>query len=128
MKKLVTSLLAAVTLGTALVASAGTASADPWRHPPRPGYSHYHRGGGIGPGGAAALGVLGGLMLGSALSQPGYAQPGYYYDDEPVVVRRRPVRVYDDEYVVVKRRPAPRCQTFIKYDMYGKPYEWKDCN
>ena len=119
MKKIVTSLLAAVTLGTAVFAPIGSAEAQPG-----PRWHHHHRGGGIGPGGAAALGVLGGLMLGSALSQPGY----YYYEDEPVVVRRRPVRVYDDEYVVVKRRAAPRCQTIIKYDMYGRPFEWKDCN
>lgn len=122
MKKIVTSLLAAVTLGTALIATTGTASADPWRRPPHPGWHHRHNGG-IGPGGAAALGLLGGLALGSALSQP-----GYYYDDEPVVVRRAPPRVYyEDDYVVVKRRPAPRCRTIIKYDMYGKPFEWKDC-
>lgn len=126
MKKLATSLLAAVTLGTALVATAGTASADPWRH--RPG-GYYHHRGGIGPGGAAALGVLGGVMLGSALAQPGY-YPGYYYEDDPVVVRRRPVRVYEeDDYVVVrKRHPAPRCRTTIKYDIDGRPFEWKDCN
>jgi hypothetical protein len=119
MKKIVTSLLAALTLGSTLVATTGSADAQPrWRH-----YPHYRHGGGIGPGGAAALGVLGGLMLGSALSQQ-----QYYYEDEPVVVRRRPVRVYEEDYVVVKRRPAPRCHTIIKYDMYGKPYEWKDCN
>ena len=123
MKKLLTSLLAAVTLGTAMIAAVGTADAQPM--PPR--WHHRHHGGGIGPGGAAALGVLGGLAIGSALSQQSYDR-GYYYEDEPVVVRRRPVRVYDDEYVVVKRRAGPRCQTIIKYDMYGKPYEWKDCN
>ncbi len=120
MKKLATSLLAAITLGTALIATAGTASADPWRH--RPG-GYYRDRGGIGPGGAAALGLLGGVMLGSALSQP-----GYYYEDEPVIVRRRPVRVYEEDYVVVKRRPAPRCRTYIKYDINGRPFEWKDCN
>mgnify|MGYP001436890696 FL=1 len=117
MKKLVTSLLAAVTLATASMTAIGTADAQPPRH-----WHPHHRSGGIGPGGAAALGVLGGLMLGSALSQQ-----QYYYEDEPVVVRRRPVRVYEEEYVV-KRRATPRCRTIIKYDMYGKPYEWKDCN
>ena len=118
MKKLLTSLLAAATLGTALVATVATADAQPF-HRPR----WHHHGGGIDPAGAAALGVLGGLMIGGALAQ----QNGYYYEDEPVVVRRRPVRVYEDEYVV-KRRAGPRCRTIIKYDMYGKPYEWKDCN
>jgi len=120
MKKLVTSLVAAAALGTALIGSTGSASAQPY-------YYHHHHG--IGPGGAAALGVLGGLAIGSALAQPYpyYYGRGYYYYDEPVVVRRRPVRVYED-YVVVKRRPAPQCQTIIKYDMYGKPFEWKDCN
>lgn len=126
MKKIVTSLLAAVTLGSALVATTATADAQArhWRPP----HHHYRHGGGIGPGGAAALGVLGGLALGSALAQPGYYGSGYYYEDEPVVVRRRPVRVYEEDYVVVKRRPGPVCRTIIKYDMYGKPYEWKDCN
>ena len=124
MKKLLIALLAVATIGTTFAATTDTASADPWR---RPGWHHRHNGG-IGPGGAAALGVLGGLALGSALAQPGYG-PGYYYEDEPVVIRRRPVRVYEEPVVVVKRRPAPqRCQTFIKYDMYGKPYEYKDCN
>lgn len=118
MKKFVTSALAAVTLGTALVASAGTASAQPY-------YRHHHHG--IGPGGAAALGLLGGLAIGSAMSRPSYYGPGYYYYEEPVVVRRRPVRVYEEPVVVVKRRPVPNCRTIIKYDMYGKPYEWKDC-
>ena len=118
MKKLVTSLLAAVTLGTAVFAGVGTAEAQPrWRH---------HHGGGIDPAGAAALGIIGGLAVGSMIASQNSGS--YYYEDEPVVVRRRPVRVYDDEYVVMKRRPGPRCQTIIKYDMYGKPYEWKDCN
>mgnify|MGYP001766699579 CR=1 FL=1 len=116
MKKLVTSLLAAVTIGTAMLATVGTADAQY-----RPRWHHHHRGG-IDPGAAAALGVLGGLAIGGAL-----AQQDYYYEDEPVVVRRRPVRVYEEDYVV-KRRATPRCRTIIKYDMYGKPYEWKDCN
>lgn len=118
MKKILTSLLAAATLGSALVATVATADAQPY-HRPR----WHHHGGGIDPAGAAALGVLGGLVVGGALAQQ---NRDYYYEDEPVVVRRRPVRVYEEQYVAPRR--GPRCQTVIKYDMYGKPYEWKDCN
>ena len=119
MKKILTSLVAAATLGTAVLAGVGTAEAQPrWRH---------HRSSGIDPAGAAALGIIGGLAIGSAIASQN--SRAYYYEDEPVVVRRRPVRVYEDDYYVpVRRRPGPRCQTIIKYDMYGRPYEWKDCD
>lgn len=128
MKKLLTSLTAAVVSVTAVVSTAAPASAQTMYRPPHHGgYIGRHHDGGIGPGGAAALGIVGGLVLGSMLAQPYDYGPGYYYEDEPVVVRRRPVRVYEDT-VVVRRARTPHCRTTIRYDMYGRPFEWKDCN
>jgi hypothetical protein len=125
MKKLLTALLAAVTLAT----SYAPADAQDWRYR-RPGgyYHHHHRGGGGDAAAAAAVGLVGGLILGGIAAQA--SQPSYVYDDDPVVVRRRPARVYEEDVVVVRRaRPyVPRCRTFIKYDMYGRPYEYKDCD
>ncbi|MCE1234755.1 MAG: hypothetical protein LWW93_00225 [Hyphomicrobiales bacterium] len=101
----------------AVVASTGTANADPWRH--------HHRGGGGGDAAAAAaFGLVGGMILGGALAQS--AQPDYGYEDE-YVVRRAPSRVYYEDDYAPSRRGA-RCRTFIKHDMYGKPYEFKDCD
>lgn len=75
-----------------------------------------------------AAGAVGGLIIGSALSQPAYGAPppGYVVEEEPVYVAPpRPVYV---EPRPVYRAPKPYCQTIIKYDYAGNPYEWKDCN
>ncbi|WP_375453969.1 hypothetical protein [uncultured Methylobacterium sp.] len=48
---------------------------------------------GIGPGGAAALGVLGGLAVGGAIAS---SQNGYY-PGQPVYRAPRPVYVEDDD-------------------------------
>jgi hypothetical protein len=122
MKKLLIALLAAVTLAT----SFAPADAQDWRY--RRGGYHHHRGGGGGDAAAAAaVGLVGGLILGGLAAQA--SQPSYVYDD-PVVVRRRPARVYEEDVVVVRRaRPyVPSCRTYIKHDMYGRPYEYKDCD
>lgn len=117
MKKLIAGALAALTLATTLATPAS--AYDEWRRRP----SHHHRDGGD-VAGAAALGIVGGMILGGLAAQA--AQPSYVYDDEPVVVRRRPVRVYEEE-PVVRRSRRPVCETLIKYDMYGRPYEYRDC-
>ena len=136
MKTFVTALMVAATLAGGLAASTGTADAQEWRrHGPggyhggwNGGYRHHHRGGGGGGGdaaAAAALGLVGGMILGGIAAQS--APPSYVYEDEPYVARRPAPRVYyDDDY----RRPTrgARCRTLIKYDMYGKPYEYKDCD
>jgi hypothetical protein len=137
MKKILTALVAAAALATSLTPADAR---DHWR-PGGPRYYHgggYH-GGGYYPhggyyhhngnyGGAVAAGVVGGLILGGLAAQA--AQPSYVYEDDPVVVRRRPARVYADDDVVVVRRRAwvPACRTFIKYDIYGRPYEYMHCN
>lgn len=117
MKKFVTGLMVAATLGGALAFATG-AEAQGWRR------HHHHGGGGGDAAAAAALGIVGGLIVGSAIANAN--QPDYY-DDEYVVRRAPPRRVYyEDDY-----RPARRgahCRTLIKYDMYGKPYEYKDCD
>jgi hypothetical protein len=137
MKKLLTGAMIAATLVGAVAVPFTSAEAQQWRRPP---YHHHHRGGGGGgdAAAAAALGVVGGMILGGALAQS--QRPDYYDDD--YVVRRAPRRVYEDDYVVRRAPPrrvyyeedyrptrrGTRCQTLIKYDMYGKPYEYKDCD
>jgi hypothetical protein len=84
MKGLVKSILIAGAAAAMTVATITPAAAD-WHH----GYNNWHRGwggggwhhgyGGWGGGwgyGAAGLGA--GLIIGSALAQPGYYGPGYY--------------------------------------------------
>lgn len=141
MKKILASLVAALTIGGAYIS---TAEAAPPNWQGRPGVGrgvgqgyvgrgvgqgyvgnrgqwhgnrgHWRGDRGWGYGGAAAAGVVGGLLLGGALANGGYygdyyGGPTYVYEDAPVVIRR-----------------APHCRVWTKYDMYGRPYEWKDCN
>ena len=87
-KKTVTSALAALTLGGAVLVTSAPAEA---------GWGYRHRG----YGGAVAAGVIGGLALGAiaASSRPAYAEP--VYETECYVVKRRFVNAYGD--VVVRR-------------------------
>jgi hypothetical protein len=62
---------------------------------------------------AGAAGLVGGLLLGSALAQP---QPEAY------VVRRRPVRVYEEEVVVPRR-----CWREVWYDSWGDRHVRRLC-
>ena len=63
---------------------------------------------------AGAAGLVGGLILGNALSQP---------EPETYVVRRRPVRVYEEEEVVVPRR----CWREVWYDSWGDRHVRRIC-
>ena len=85
-KKSLTSALAALTLGGAVVATSAPAEAG-W------GYRRH--------GGAVAAGVIGGLAVGAiiAASRPAYAEP--VYETECYVVKRRFVNAWGD--VVVRR-------------------------
>ena len=65
---------------------------------------------------AGAAGVVGGLILGNALSQP---QP----EPETYVVRRRPARVYEEEEVVVRQR----CWREVRYDDWGDRHVRRVC-
>lgn len=127
MNKFVTSLMIAATVTGGFVASAEPAAAQYRRHGPPPYYRHYHGGGGGWNGGdaaaAAALGLVGGMIVGGALAQS--SQPDYGYEDD-YAYRPAPRRVYEEDYPAPRR--GVRCRTFIKYDMYGKPYEFKDCD
>ena len=67
MKKIVTALVAAVTLGVAVLATSGAADARPW------GW----RGGWRGPGPVVG-GLVAGAIVGSALAAPYYYPYGYY--------------------------------------------------
>ncbi|MDK9694907.1 MAG: hypothetical protein OEL76_00785 [Siculibacillus sp.] len=62
---------------------------------------------------AGAAGLVGGLILGNALTQP---QPETY------VVRRRPVRVYEEEVVVPRR-----CWREVWYDDWGDRHVRRLC-
>lgn len=62
---------------------------------------------GIGPGGAAALGVLGGVVAGSAIAN---AQNGYY-PGQPVYRAPPPAYVEDAEVCHIERR--------VSVDRYG---------
>jgi hypothetical protein len=64
---------------------------------------------------AGAAGLVGGLILGNALSQP-EPEPRY-------VVRQRPVRVYQEEEVVVRRR----CWREVWYDDWGDRHVRRTC-
>ena len=121
MKKILTGLMIATTLVGGLAATAGSAEAQDWRRPHRHYDRGYDRGGDAAA--AAAAGLVGGMILGGVLAQS--ARPDYV-DEDDYVVRRAPRRVYDDDYRPVRR--GPHCRTLIKYDMYGKPYEFKDCD
>mgnify|MGYP001584835954 CR=1 FL=1 len=137
MKKFLSGLMIATTLVGGLVASVGSADAQDWRYRRPPpggwhqngGWHHHDRGWRGDAGAAAAAGVIGGMIIGGALAQSnsGYYDRGYVYDDDTYVVRR-PRRVYVDEYDYPRVRRTPHCRTLIKYDMYGKPYEYKDCD
>lgn len=118
MKKLITAAMVAVTLAGSLAVGTTSADADPWRR-------HHHRYNGGDAAAAAALGLMGGLIIGGMAAE---ASRDRYYDDEVVV--RRPQRFYDYEDAPPPRRRhyTPRCRTLIKYDMYGRPYEYKDCD
>lgn len=125
MKTLVTGLMVAATLFGGIAAGTGSAEAQYYRPHHHWDRGHWDRGGDRGgdAAAAAALGVVGGMIIGGALAQS--SRPDYY--DDEVVVRRAPRRVYyEDDYAVPRR--SVRCRTFIKYDMYGKPYEFKDCD
>ena len=69
---------------------------------------------GISPGGAAALGVLGGLAIGGAV---GAAAADPYYPGKPVYRAPRPVYV-EDEYV----GPVCHFERRRTYDAYGDVY------
>jgi hypothetical protein len=86
--KTLTSALAALTLGGAVLATSAPAEA---------GWGYRHRG----YGGAVAAGVIGGLAIGAiaASSRPAYAEPVYASDC--TVVKRRFVNAYGD--VIVRR-------------------------
>ncbi|NLH82494.1 MAG: hypothetical protein GX458_16860 [Phyllobacteriaceae bacterium] len=127
MKKLLSGLMIAATLAGGLAASVGSADAQDWRYrrPPPGGWHHHDRGwNGGDAAAAAAAGLIGGMIIGGAIAQ---SQADQGYEDD-YVVRRRPQRVYvdDEDYPRVHR--TPHCRTLIKYDMYGKPYEFKDCD
>lgn len=83
MKPIATAL--ALTVGALSFASSAEAGNRHHRH-------NHHRGGG---GEAAALGLFGfaaGAILGSALSQPRYGAPSYYYyEPQPIYVAPPPV-------------------------------------
>ena len=61
---------------------------------------------------AGAAGLIGGLILGNALAEP-----------EPLIVRRRPVRIVEDEEVVVTRR----CWREVWYDSWGDRHVRRLC-
>ena len=66
----------------------------------------------------AAAGLVGGMLLGGAL-----ANQGRVYEEEQVVVRRRPVRVYEEEEYVRPRR----CHTEEWRDRWGDYHERRVC-
>jgi hypothetical protein len=120
-KKTALGALAALTLGVAIVPPAAAQNYGPprggpggpppggWRSPPPGGWRGPPGGynnGGISPGGAAALGVLGGLAIGaaaaSAANGPRYEDPGPDYVTECWYERR----IITDEYgdVIGRRR------------------------
>jgi Na+/glutamate symporter len=121
MKQFVTGLMIAATLTGGLLTSVAPADAQ-YRHRPGPYYYHHHDRGGDAAA-AAALGLVGGMILGGALAQS--SRPDYVYEDD-YAYRPAPRRVYEEDYP--RPRRGVRCRTFIKYDMYGKPYEFKDCD
>jgi hypothetical protein len=106
--------LVALTLAGAVAASS-PASAQYY-------YRGYH--GGISPGGAAAIGAIGGLALGAAIAsrpaygygygygEPAYAAPPVYYAPAPVYYAPRPV--YVAPRPVVYARPY-----YPRYAAYG---------
>ncbi len=85
MRKTLTALVAAVSIGAAAIASSGAAQARPW--------GGWHGGWGWGPG-AVIGGLAAGAIVGSALAAPYYAPYGYYgyapypYYGAPCVWRR----------------------------------------
>lgn len=123
MRKVLTTALAAVTAAGAVLATAGPASAERYRH------HRHHRGGSNDAVAAAVIGGVAGLALGAALSSNGdrsrgsrgYYQNGYaydprydgyrggYYRDGP---RSRPYAYYDE-------RPYRTC---ITRDRVWDPY------
>ncbi|WP_407048395.1 hypothetical protein [Methyloraptor flagellatus] len=121
---------AALMTGAVLVSSlavTSTAEAQYWRHHGYHGGYRHHGGAGVGAG--VAAGLIGGALIGGAIASQ--QNRTYYYDDgyvdapagatvyeEAPVVRRR----------VVREVPGSNCTEYTKYDMYGKPYLWKDCN
>lgn len=121
MKQFVTGLMIAATLTGGLLTSVAPADAQ-YRHRPPPYYGH-HRNGGGDAAAAAALGLVGGMILGGALAQS--SRPDYV-DEDAYTYRRAPRRVYEEDYP--RPRQSARCRTLIKHDMYGKPYEFKDCD
>jgi len=78
-------------------ASITSASAGEWRHGPYGPY--YQRGDRLSPGAAAAIGVLGGLAVGSAIAA---SQSPVYVAPAPVY--RAPRRVVIEEECFVERR------------------------
>jgi hypothetical protein len=122
MKSLVKSILIA---GAAVAMTAATltpASADNWHH----GYNNWHHGWGGGYGGwggggwgygAAGLGA--GLIIGSAIAQPGYYGPGYYggygYAPPPRYYYRAPRRYYINDSGLRPWSPAWSRYCFNRY-------------
>ena len=112
MNKLFKTLVLSATIAATVVASAGTASADGWRH-------RHH-----GDGDAVAAGVAGlavGALLGAALSDPPRRR---YVDDysvlegpvdEPTYVYRRERVVVRPSYVVESSGYRPWTRSWMRY-------------
>ena len=96
-KTLVVALAATATLATASLAPTPARAGDP-----------------AAAVAAGAAGLIGGLILGNALAEP---------EPEPVIVRRRPVRVVEEEEVVVTRR----CWREVWYDSWGDRHVRRLC-
>jgi hypothetical protein len=126
MRKILTSAMAAVLAAGAVMATAGPASAERYRH-----YRH-HRGGGDDEVAAAILGGVAGLALGAALSSGSsrrdrggyyYYDNGYRYDPRYDSYSRGYYRgggYYDDGYYDRGRRYAYR--TCVTRDRVYDPY------
>ncbi|WP_182086737.1 BA14K family protein [Aureimonas sp. ME7] len=102
-------LLALVTSALALGAAVPAAEAEPW------GYRHHRSNtGDVLLGGA--VGLAAGALLGSALSQPRYAEPPVQYYEPPP----RPVYVAPPSYEDTIPAPPPyRARQARYYDDYG---------
>ena len=87
--------MAAVLAAGAVLATAGPASAERYRH-----YRHHHRGGDNDEVAAAIIGGVAGLALGAALSSGSRRDRGYYY--------------YDNGY-----RYNPRYDSYYRGGYYG---------
>ncbi|MBB5755007.1 BA14K family protein [Prosthecomicrobium pneumaticum] len=128
MKKIATAALAALIGVSAIAATAGSASADPyWRHDR---HHHRHHGGGDLAAGLAAGAILG-LGIGALAASPGYDRevppPRYARDYPPPRYARAAWRDHVDWCLDRYRSYDPRSDTFIGYDGYERrcisPYD-----